>query len=164
MIPAWRVGWRGRDGQGVRPGITFRGEEESMATTMTGTRSRAEVEQDMRETLGIVPSFFNRFPDRFLDQEWTLFKELELGETLIPNKYKELIGVAVHSETKCRYCTLFHTEAAKLFGATDEEIQEAVHFAKFTVGWSVYLNGIQEDYDQFSDELQEIGRHLSGQA
>ncbi|MFG3405457.1 carboxymuconolactone decarboxylase family protein [Streptomyces sp. NPDC048142] len=33
------------------------------------------------------------------------------------------------SETKCRYCTLFHTEAAKLFGATDEEIQEAVHYA-----------------------------------
>jgi AhpD family alkylhydroperoxidase len=135
-----------------------------MATMMTGTRSRSEVEQDMRETLGVVPSFFNRFPDRYLDHEWTLFKELGLGETLIPNKFKELIGVAVHSETKCRYCTLFHTEAAKLFGATEEEIQEAVHYAKFTVGWSVYLNGIQEDYDQFSRELQQIGQHLSQQA
>jgi AhpD family alkylhydroperoxidase len=135
-----------------------------MATTMTGIRSRAEVEQEMRETLGLVPSFFRRFPDQFLDHEWTLFKELGLGETLIPNKYKELIGVAVHSETKCRYCTLFHTEAAKLFGATEEEIQEAVHYAKYTVGWSVYLNGIQEDYDRFSGELQQIGQHLSRQA
>jgi AhpD family alkylhydroperoxidase len=137
--------------------------EDTMATTMTTTRSRAEVEQDMRETLGIVPSFFRRFPDQFLDHEWTLFKELGLGETLIPNKYKELIGVAVHSETKCRYCTLFHTEAAKLFGATEEEIQEAVHYAKFTAGWSVYLNGIREDYDQFAEELQQIGQHLSQQ-
>jgi AhpD family alkylhydroperoxidase len=135
-----------------------------MATMMTGTRSRAEVEQDMRETLGIVPSFFSRFPDQFLDHEWTLFKELGLGETLIPNKYKELIGVAVHAETKCRYCTLFHTEAAKLFGATEAEIQEAVHYAKFTVGWSVYLNGIREDEDQFAEELQQIGQHLSQQA
>jgi AhpD family alkylhydroperoxidase len=133
-----------------------------MATpTMTTARPRTEVEKDIRETLGIVPSFFKRIPDHLLDPEWTLFKTLELGETLIPNKYKELIGVAVHSETKCRYCTLFHSEAAKLFGATEEEIQEAVHYAKYTVGWSVYLNGIREDYDQFSSELQQIGAHLS---
>jgi AhpD family alkylhydroperoxidase len=135
-----------------------------MATTMTGIRPRTEVEQEMRDTLGIVPSFMARIPDQFLDHEWTLFRELGLGETLIPNKYKELIGVAVHSETKCRYCTLFHTEAAKLFGATEEEIQEAVHYAKFTVGWSVYLNGMQEDFDQFQHELQQIGQHLSEQA
>jgi AhpD family alkylhydroperoxidase len=133
-----------------------------MATqTMTSARPRAEVDREIRDTLGLVPSFFKRIPDRFLEAEWTLFKQLELGETLIPNKYKELIGVAVHSETKCRYCTLFHTEAARLFGATDEEIQEAVHYAKYTVGWSVYLNGIREDYDQFEQELQQIGAHLS---
>ena len=130
-------------------------------TTMTSARPRTDVERDIRETLGLLPSFFKRIPDQFLDAEWTLFQQLELGETLIPNKYKELIGVAVHSETKCQYCTLFHTEAAKLFGATDAEIQEAVHFAKFTVGWSVYLNGIREDYDQFANELQQIGQHLS---
>jgi AhpD family alkylhydroperoxidase len=80
---------------------------------------------------------------------------------LIPNKYKELIGVALHSETKCRYCTLFHTEAARLFGATENEIQEAVHFAKMSVGWSTYLNGIQQDYDEFKQELQRIGKFLS---
>jgi len=135
-----------------------------MATMAPVARTRTEVEQDIEETLGLVPSFFERIPDHFLDAEWTLFKQLELGETLIPNKYKELIGVAVHSETKCRYCTLFHTEAAKLFGATDEEIQEAVHYAKYTVGWSVYLNGIREDYDQFEQQLQQIGEHLSQQA
>jgi AhpD family alkylhydroperoxidase len=120
---------------------------------MAEPRSRAEVEAEIKESFGLVPSFFARIPDEFLDLEWELMKRLELGETRIPNKYKELIGVAVHSETKCRYCTLFHQEAAKLFGATDEEIEEAVHFAKFTVGWSVYLNGLRVDYDQFADEL-----------
>jgi alkylhydroperoxidase/carboxymuconolactone decarboxylase family protein YurZ len=58
---------------------------------------------------------------------------------------------------------LFHTEAARLFGATDEEIQEAVHLAKHTVAWSVYLNGLQEDYDRFADELGQIGAHLTSQ-
>ena len=132
-----------------------------MTMTMAPTRSRAEVESDIRETFGLVPSFFSRIPDQFLAPEWELMKNLEFGETHIPNKYKELIGVGVHSETKCRYCTLFHQEAAKLFGATDEEIQEAVHFAKFTAGWSVYLNGIREDYDVFAKELQQIGAYLS---
>jgi AhpD family alkylhydroperoxidase len=135
--------------------------DSDMTMTMTATRSRAEVEADIKETFGLVPSFFKRMPDKFLDPEWQLMKELEFGETLIPNKYKELIGVAVHSETKCRYCTLFHQEAAKLFGATDEEIQEAVHFAKYTSGWSVYLNGIREDYDTFARELKQIGTYIS---
>ena len=128
---------------------------------MAATRTRGEVETEMKEMLGLVPSFFNRIPDRFLEAEWELFKGLELGETLIPNKYKELMGVAIHSETKCRYCILFHTECAKLFGATDEEIQEAAHYSKMSVGWSVYLNGTQEDYDRFADELRQIGAHVS---
>lgn len=130
----------------------------------TQNRSRFEIENEIRETLGLVPSFFDRVPDRLLEKEWDLFLELELGDTLIPNKYKELIGIAVHSETKCRYCTLFHTEAAKLFGATDEEIQEAVHYAKHTVGWSTYLNGMQQDFDEFSRELHEMGEHLAEKA
>ena len=124
--------------------------------------SRADVDRDIEATLGLVPEFFKQVPDYLIPTEWASFKSLELSDqTAIPNKYKELIGVAVHAETKCRYCTLFHQEAAKLFGATDEEIQEAVHFAKYTAGWSVYLNGIREDYDTFARELQQIGSYIS---
>lgn len=130
----------------------------------TATRPRHEVESEIKETLGLVPSFFSQIPDEFLDHEWSMFRDLELGESRIPNKYKELLMLAVHSETRCRYCILFHTEAARLNGATEEEIQEAVHLAKFTVGWSVYLNGMQEDYDQFADELAQIGDYLMSQA
>lgn len=132
--------------------------------TATLSRTREAVEQDIRETLGLVPSFFDRIPDDALDQEWALFKHWELEETRIPNKYKELLMLAVHAETRCRYCTLFHTEVARMFGATDEEIQEAVHLAKHTVGWSVYLNGIRQDYDEFSRELERMGEHLAEHA
>lgn len=130
---------------------------------MTTSRSRAEVEKEMKETLGLVPSFFKSIPDQYIDQEWQLFSTFHFGETLIPNKYKELMGVALHSETKCHYCTLFHTEAAKLFGATDEEVQEAVHYAKMSLGWSAYLNGMQQDYDQFAEELEQVGQYMSEQ-
>jgi AhpD family alkylhydroperoxidase len=117
----------------------------------------------MKKMLGVVPGFFKEIPDEYLDHEWQLFKRLELGDTLIPNKYKELMGIALHSETKCDYCTLFHTEAAKLFGASQDEIQEAVHYAKMSLGWSAYLNGMQQDYDEFAGELEEMADHLSTQ-
>jgi AhpD family alkylhydroperoxidase len=127
----------------------------------TAARTRDAVEQDIKNALGIVPGFFDRIPDEALEHEWTLFQHWELEKTLIPNKYKELLMLAVHAETRCRYCTLFHTEVARMFGATDEEIQEAVHLAKHTVGWSAYLNGIRYEYDQFVDELEQIGTHMA---
>ena len=133
---------------------------------MATFRPRADVEREIKDTLGIVPSFFSGIPDDMLDYEWTLFQRFELEEVSLPTglripvKYRQLMGVAVHSETKCQYCTLFHTEVAKLFGATDAEVQEAVHYAKHTLGWSAYLNGIQQDFEQFKRELGEIGNYL----
>lgn len=132
-----------------------------MAAQTTTARPRPQVEDEIKETLGLVPSFFNRIPDDTLDHEWQLFRRMEFGETVIPNKYKELLMLAVHAETRCRYCTMFHTEAAKLYGASDEEIQEAVHLAKHTVSWSAYLNGLRVDEQTFADELARIGEHLS---
>jgi hypothetical protein len=42
-----------------------------------------------------------------------------------------------------------------MFGATDEEIEDAVHYAKASAGWSTYLNGLQFDFEQFKKELLE---------
>jgi AhpD family alkylhydroperoxidase len=123
-------------------------------------RTRKDVESEIKDALGLVPGFLKSIPDRYIDAEWDLFKTLELGETLIPNKYKELMGIALHSETKCRYCTLFHTESARLHGATEDEIQEAVHYAKMSVGWSVYINGMQTDYEEFAAEMDEVGKYV----
>ena len=78
----------------------------------------------------------------------------------IPNKYKELIGLGVSGATRCRYCVYYHTEAAKLFGATDEEINEAAMVAKNTMGWSTYLNTSQFDYDRFTREFDQIAEHV----
>ena len=50
--------------------------------------SRAEVEADITETLGLVPEFFAEVPDPLLETEWMSFKNLVFAETAIPNKYK----------------------------------------------------------------------------
>src|ERR671918_1110610 len=125
---------------------------------------RQAVDQDIEETLGLVPEFFRRVPDYLLPTEWTTFKNLQLSDqTAIPNKYKELIGLAVSGATRCRYCAYFHTEAAKLFGATDEEVNEAALMAKHTMGWSTYLNALQYDYDEFTREFDQIAEHIRSQ-
>ena len=123
--------------------------------------SRESVHAEIRETLGQVPGFWE-LPDDTLDSEWDLFKRFVLSEGgAIPPKYRELIGIAVAAATHCWYCSNFHRGVAQLQGANEEEIQEAVHLAKFARGWSAYLNGLAYDREQFLRELQEVGEHLS---
>src|SRR5438270_6837737 len=127
------------------------------------TEDRNGVDRDIEETLGLVPDFFRRVPDYLLPTEWASFKSLQLGETVIPNKYKELIGLAVSGATRCRYCCYFHTEAARLFGATDDEITETALIAKNTMGWSTYLNTLQFDYDEFTNEFDQSVAYVRDQ-
>jgi AhpD family alkylhydroperoxidase len=125
---------------------------------------RAEVEAECRELLGIVPQFLADVPDFLIESEWESFKNLELSDqTAIPNKYKELIGLGVSGATRCRYCAYFHTEAAKLFGASEEEIREAALMAKHTMAWSTYLNALQYDYDSFKKEFDQIAEYIRSQ-
>ncbi len=116
--------------------------------------TREEVYRDIEETFGLVPSFFKLLPDNTLELEWRLMKTVQLEEGPIPNKYRELIGLGIAATSKCRYCTLFHTEIAKLWGATDAELEDAVHYAKSSAGWSAYLNGMQVPYEEFRQELE----------
>jgi AhpD family alkylhydroperoxidase len=118
------------------------------------------VYKEIEETFGLVPTMFKSIPDSSLELEWKLFKQVQLDESPIPNKYRELIGLAISGITKCRYCAFYHTEVAKLFGATEEEIEDAVHYAKQTAGWSTYVNGLQLDFEQFKDEILQACEHV----
>ena len=126
--------------------------------------TRDEVYAEMREMFGLVPSFFTLVPDNSLELEWKLFKTVQFDEGPIPNKYRELIGIGIAATTKCQYCIQYHVEVAKLNGATDAEIEDAVHFAKSSAGWSTYLNGMQIDKDQFAAELAQVAAYVRGQA
>jgi AhpD family alkylhydroperoxidase len=125
--------------------------------------TRQEVDRDIEATLGLVPQFMKDVPDFMIESEWASFKNLQLSETAIPNKYKELIGLGVSGATRCRYCVYFHTEAARLFGATDEEITEASLVAKNTMAWSTFLNAMQYDFDDFRQEFDRIADHVRAQ-
>jgi AhpD family alkylhydroperoxidase len=125
--------------------------------------NREQVYDEITEMFGLVPSFFKAIPDKSLEQEWRLFKTTQMDEGPIPNKYRELIGLGIAAVSKCRYCALFHTEVAKLYGATQAEIEDAVHFAKASAGWSAYINGLQIDYDEFKNEIRQVVKYVQAQ-
>jgi len=125
--------------------------------------TREEVYQDIRTTLGVVPAFLESVPDTTLELEWELFKSVQLEEGAVPNKYRELIGLGIAAVTKCRYCLFFHTVAARALGATDAEIEDAVHFAKSSAGWSTYITGMQTDFEQFKKDIQQIADYIQSQ-
>jgi AhpD family alkylhydroperoxidase len=124
---------------------------------------RTDIEREVTETFGLVPEWFKSMPDAALGGFWGLMRDFYLAETKIPNKYKELIGIAVSGATRCRYCTLFHTEGARLHGATDEEIAEASTMAAVTMCGSTYLNAQQVDEKQFRKETFEIVAYVKAQ-
>jgi AhpD family alkylhydroperoxidase len=126
--------------------------------------SKEEVFSEIENMFGLVPSMFRVVPESSLELEWRLFRRVHLEEGPIPNKYRELIGVAIAAVTKCRYCSYFHTEMARLNGATEAEIEDAVHFAKSTSGWSTYVNGLQLDFDEFKTEIDQACEHVRSSA
>jgi AhpD family alkylhydroperoxidase len=86
-----------------------------------------------------------------------------LGESEIPAKYRELMGLAVAANIKCPYCQHFHASAAKLHGATDAELAETGALASQTARWSAMIHVQGYDLDTFEAETERIGGHLQKQ-
>lgn len=121
---------------------------------------RQETYKEIEQMMGLVPTMFKLMPDYALESEWKLFKKIQVEDTAIPGKYRELIGAAVAATLRCPYCSYFHTEMAKLMGATDAEVEDAVHYAKSSVGFSTYINGMQVDYKKFKSEIDHACAHI----
>lgn len=117
----------------------------------------AKVSAEVQKAFGFVPDFVKQLPEGLVENWWHAATTFQLNpNTKLDNKTKELIGLAVAAATPCEYCILFHTEAAKLNGATEQEIKEAVGMAAMTKSGSTLLNGLQVDKVQFKKDVARI--------
>ncbi|MFB6106003.1 MAG: carboxymuconolactone decarboxylase family protein [Halobacteriaceae archaeon] len=127
---------------------------------MVSNATRREIE----ETLGQVPSFMEDLADPAGDHSWGIFRDLQLGtDTELSAREKALVGVGVASAISCPYCTYFHNEEARLSGATDDELEEAVNLASVTRYFSTVLHGNETDLEDFKTQTDEIVAHIKSQ-
>jgi AhpD family alkylhydroperoxidase len=126
----------------------------SAALAQDSRKAAEETYRDIQATLGVVPEFFRAFPEAGLPGAWAAFKQVQVSEhTTLDPKVKQLIGLAVSAQVPCTYCVYFHTEVAKAYGATPEEIKEAVALAAISRHWSTVLNGTAIDMATFRKEV-----------
>ena len=128
------------------------------------TTTVKNIHKEVEGMFGQVPTWLREMPESALSGFWASMRDFQLAETALPNKTKELIGLAVAGVTRCRYCALFHTEAARMFGATDAEIAEASAIAGHTMYASTFINAMQIDYDEFRRQTLDMVAYARKQA
>jgi len=128
-----------------------------------GVKTNDETKKEIETMFGFFPLIFKAYPAYALPGAWQNFKELGSADSKIPPKYRELIQLAVAAQIPCLYCVYFHTSAAELFGATEEEIKEAIAQGANTRQWSMILQGNEVDLEAFKKEVQLMLKKMSEQ-
>ncbi len=129
-----------------------------LMTTMNPLQNMpSELQSEVKEAFGIVPSFLRALQPGQQRLMWSMMRDFEMSsETVLDGKTKQLIGLAVASQIPCEYCVTFHTEGARMDGASEAEIQEAIFMAATTRLGSTVLNGVQVDKATFQKELKQM--------
>jgi AhpD family alkylhydroperoxidase len=117
----------------------------------------ASVYRDAEASFGFVPDFLRRVPTEALPGAWISFRNVEASPTTaIPGKVKSLIGLAVAAQIPCRYCVISDTEFAKLEGATDREVTEAVTIGAMARQYITLIEGLQVDEKAYRHDWERL--------
>ena len=122
-----------------------------------------KAEAEMKKALGTVPIMMKVLPSHLRAGAWEWFKATQ-SPGAMPAKYSELVALGVASQIPCDYCVYAHTTMAKMLGATDAEIKEAVASAANTRHWSTILNGANVSLEEFKKEWDGILTHMKKQS
>ncbi|WP_224449957.1 carboxymuconolactone decarboxylase family protein [Haloprofundus salilacus] len=126
---------------------------------MVSDQMRAEIEA----YLGQVPSWLDALSEPAADHSWGVVRDLELGETELPNREKALVALGAAAAMNCPYCIHFHAEEARLEGVEERGRNEAVNVAANVRYFSTILHGAEVDLDEFRHETSEIVGYIEEQ-
>jgi AhpD family alkylhydroperoxidase len=121
--------------------------------------------KDIEQSWGSVPEFIKKFPGLALSGAWKEERDVEMSPaTALSGKHKSLIGLAVASQIPCQFCVVADTEFARMEGASDAEIAEAIGMAALTRHWSTFLNGSMADEAAFKKDIDRVLRNAKHEA
>jgi AhpD family alkylhydroperoxidase len=116
----------------------------------------ASVYKEVEMMWGFVPDFIKQFPPEAVAGAWREMRDMDGPKTALDGKSKSLIGLAVAAQVPCKFCVVADTEFAKLGGASDREVREAVAMAALVRHWSTLLNGLQVDKATFRKDVMKM--------
>lgn len=123
-----------------------------------------KAKEEIVGTFGFFPQIFDAVPEYALSSLWETFKTLSGPNSNLEPKYRELISLSVAAQIPCSYCVFFHTEAAKAYGANQQEIEDAIAQGAFTRQMSMIIQGAQIDPDEFKKEIHQMMDYASKHA
>ena len=135
-----------------------------LSTSLIAQDASKKADEEMKSAFGTVPVMFDKLPAHVKASAWEWFKAMSNPEAAIPPKYGELIGLGVAAQIPCNFCVYAHTTMAKMYGATDEEIQEAVSKGAEVRHWSTILNGNHVEFEAFKKEWDGILAYVKEQS
>ncbi len=133
-------------------------------TAFAQTNDQATIDEAKKEieaTFGFYPEIYKIIPDYQVPGVWAYFKAANGPQNAIPQKYRELINLAVAAQIPCDYCIYYHTEAAKAFGATEDEVKETLVSASSTRAFSMIIQGNGVKLEQFKEEFGRMMAYMA---
>ena len=93
------------------------------------------------------------YPEHALKQVLSANDALVGDEAKLDAKTRELIALGVAAQIPCIYCVYVHNKKARMNGATEAEVREAVAASAHVRHWSTVLNGMAYDFEAFKAEV-----------
>ena len=115
--------------------------------------AREDIYNEIKGALGGVPGFFEQMDDAQLEHLWSALRDGFLTETSFSLKDTALIALGASYAAGCEYWIEFHTQTARLVGASEDNLKDAKNIAEAVNEWSKFLYGIKYDMKKWKEEV-----------
>ena len=128
--------------------------------------SREDIYKDIKETLGGVGGFFDKMDDATLETVWETTKKTFLSDMSLGLKVNAMVALGAAYGMGCEYWIEFHTQTARLAGATDQNLEDVKTLAEFSAQFRAFLKSVFYDFDTWKKEVtaahQFIAKKMGG--
>jgi AhpD family alkylhydroperoxidase len=91
-----------------------------------------------------------RYAGRNMKRFWTLDSQAYAGDTALPAKTKELLGLVASLVLRCDDCVMYHADQCMQAGVTSAEYEEALNIG-LLVGGSITIPHLRRAFQAWED-------------
>ncbi len=106
--------------------------------------------EDIKANFGMVPNFFKAqaaVDPAWAALNWQRVKHIMLSEGGLERKTREIIAMVVAIMKGCRYCDLAHETMARMSGATDQELEDAMKVVELIQSFTSIADSLEVPCD-----------------